>query len=145
VKVDRIIRNAEKLKLGAVRLTAHLTPGHTKGCTTWTMPVVEGGRAYTAQFASCTTAPGYKLLGTPAYPEMAADYAATFAKLRRLPCDFFLGTHGSFFDLDAKRAKLAGRPAVNPFLDPQGCRNFIATSEQRFKDQLAREQSVLRE
>jgi metallo-beta-lactamase class B len=144
VKVDRILRDGERVRLGKVTMTAHLTPGHTKGCTSWTTPITERGQTYVAQFNCSAGIPGYKLLGTPAYPEMAADYARTFAKLRRLPCDIFLGSHGSFFDLDSKRAKLAARPAVNPFIDPAGCRRYISMNEQRYKDQLAREQAVLR-
>lgn len=142
VKVDRIVRDGERVKLGAATLTAHLTPGHTKGCTTWTMPVREGGRRLVAQFNCSTSVPGYKLLGTPDYPNMAADYARTFAKLKALPCDVFLGAHGSFFDLDGKRAKLSGGGA-NPFVDPDGCRRYIAASEARFREQLAREQQAV--
>jgi metallo-beta-lactamase class B len=137
VKVDGIVRDKQRVKLGRVTMTAHLTPGHTKGCTTWTMPVTDRGRTYVAQFNCSTSIPGYKLLGTPAYPQMAADYARTFAKLRRLPCDIFLGSHGSFFNLDAKRAAPAG--AANPFVDRQGCKRYLDRSEEAFRKQLERE------
>ena len=141
IKVDRIVRDGERVRLGAVTLTAHLTPGHTKGCTTWTMPVREGGRTLIAQFNCSTSIPGYKLLGTPAYPNMAQDYARSFAKLKTLPCDIFLGSHGSFFDLDGKRGRLGA--GANPFVDPEGCRRHIAASERRFEEQLVRERAVL--
>jgi metallo-beta-lactamase class B len=139
VKVDGIVRDGARVRLGSVTMTAHLTPGHTQGCTTWTLPVTDRGRRHIVQFNCSASIPGYKLLGTPAYPDMAADYARTFAKLRRLPCDIFIAAHGSSFDLDAKRAKLA-TAASNPFVDPQGCRAYIAKAEANFREQLAREQ-----
>ena len=138
VKVNRTLRDRQQVKLGAVTLTAHITPGHTKGCTTWTFPVTDRGRTYVAQFNCSASIPGYKLLGTPSYPNMAADYEITFAKLKRLPCEIFLGAHGSFFNLDAKRAKL-GKSAANPFVDPEGCRSYIAGAETAYRKQLARE------
>lgn len=139
VKVDAILRDGQRVKLGAVTLTAHLTPGHTKGCTSWTIPVAIGGRTRIAQFNCSTSIPGYKLLGTPLYPNMVQDYVRTFDKLGALPCDVFLGSHGSFFNLDEKRAKL-GRGGANPFVDPQGCRAYLGASEAAFRQQLAREQ-----
>jgi metallo-beta-lactamase class B len=139
VKVDGIVRDGQRVRLGAATLTAHITPGHTKGCTTWTFPVTDRGRSHIVQFNCSASVPGYKLLGTPSYPAMAKDYSRTFAKLKRLPCDIFLGAHGSFFDLDAKRARLAAGSA-NPFVDPQGCKRYIAQAEASFRKQLAREQ-----
>ena len=141
VKVDGLVQGGEKVRLGAVTMTAHLTPGHTKGCTTWTMPVLVDGRTLAAQFNCSVSVPGYSLLGNVAYPEIASDYARTFAKLKTLPCDLFLGAHGSFFDLDAKRSKLAAGAARNPFVDPEGCRRYLATMETRFRQQLARERA----
>jgi metallo-beta-lactamase class B len=143
VKVDGIVRDGQKVRLGAATMTAHLTPGHTKGCTTWTMPVVADGKRQLAQFNCSTSIPGYRLIGNSAYHDIAADYARTFAKLKALPCDIFLGAHGSFFDLDAKRSKLAQSGGRNPFVDPGGCRRHIATMETRFREQLARERAVL--
>ncbi len=139
VQVDGTIRDGQRLSLGAVTLIAHLTPGHTKGCTTWTMPVMVGGRTKVAQFNCSVSVPGYKLLGTPAYPNMAADYVRTFDKLRKIPCDIFLGAHASFFDMEGKREKLKAGGA-NPFVDPKGCRRYLDRSEAAFRQQLAREQ-----
>jgi len=142
VKVDGLVGDGQRIRLGSAHLTAHLTPGHTKGCTTWTMPVRVDGRTRTAQFNCSTSIPGYKLLATPAYPNMARDYARTFDKLRTVPCDLFLGSHGSFFDLDSKRAKLGASPRENPFVDPEGCRRHLRIMEQRFTEQLARERAA---
>ena len=142
VKVDRIVGDGERVALGKVTLTAHLTPGHTKGCTTWTMPVIEQGRTLVAQFNCSVSIPGYKLLGTPAYPDMATDYERTFATLKQLPCDIFLGAHASFFNLGAKRAQL-GKAEANPFVDPEGCSRYVARMEASYRAQLARERQTL--
>lgn len=141
VKVDRFVRDGDKLRLERVTLTAQLTPGHTKGCTTWTMPVTDKGRTYQAQFNCSMTVPGYKLVGNTAYPKIVADYEATFAKLKTLPCDIPLGAHGVFFNLDAKRAALAAGARDNPFIDPIGCQQQRERSEAAFRDQLARERN----
>lgn len=136
VKVDRYVGDGERLKLGKFTLTAHLTPGHTAGCTTYTMPVSDRGRRYVAQFNCSTSVPGYKLLGDDA---LIADYEATFAKLEQLPCDIPLNAHGVFFGLDAKRAALAAGTGSNPFVDPKGCRAQLVRSEAAFRAQLLRE------
>ncbi len=135
-KVDRILPDGERLRLGQVTLTAHLTPGHSPGCTTYTLPVTDKGRSYVAQFNCSTSVPGYRLAGNAA---LTADYEATFAKLKRLPCDIPLNAHGVFFDLDAKRAAMAAGTKDNPFIDKAGCRAAIERSEAAFRGQLARE------
>ena len=140
-KVDGLVRDGQAVTLGRARLTAHLTPGHSKGCTTWTMPVSISGRTHVAQFNCSMTVPGYTLLGNRNYPNVVEDYQASFDKLRRIPCDVFLASHGSFFDLDAKRARLAAGTGKNPFIDPAGCRRYLDQTEKRFGDQLARERA----
>ncbi|MDP8913914.1 MAG: subclass B3 metallo-beta-lactamase [Pseudomonadota bacterium] len=140
-KVDSLVRDGQAVTLGRATLTAHLTPGHSKGCTTWTMPVSISGRTHVAQFNCSMTIPGYTLLGNPHYPNIVEDYRASFDKLRRVPCDVFLASHGSFFDLDGKRAKLTAGRSKNPFIDPEGCRRYLDVTEKRFQDQLAREQA----
>jgi metallo-beta-lactamase class B len=144
VIVDEEVADGQQLKLGKVILTAHLTPGHTPGCTTWTMPVAEKGKSYVAQFNCSTSVPGYKLLEMPRYRGVVEDYRATFRKLKTIPCDIFLGAHASFFRLEEKRKALAANPARNPFIDPEGCRRHLANSERAFEEQLAREQSARR-
>lgn len=139
VRVDRHIGDGERIALGKVTLTAHLTPGHTAGCTSFTMPVEDRGRRHVAQFNCSTSVPGYKLAGND---RLIADYEATFAKLKRLPCDIPLGAHGSFFGLDAKRAALAAGTGENPFVDPEGCRQQLARSEAAFRRQLERERKA---
>ena len=139
VTADRFIRDNDKIELGAVIMTARLTPGHTKGCTTWTMSVNEGGRQYDVVFLGSTTAPEYRLVDNPRYPDIAADYASTFRRLRSLPCDVFLGPHGSFFSLEEKRKRLGQK--INPFIDSKGYLRFIAQTEKAFRERLEKQQS----
>jgi metallo-beta-lactamase class B len=140
VKVARLIGDGETVRLGGAVLTAHLTPGHTRGCTTWTMPVRHDGKTLQVLFHCSTTFPGYRLVDNPDYPTIASDYEHSFAVLKGLPCDVLLGPHGSFFDLDGKRSRL-GHGGANPFVDPKECRAFILESEQAFTKELAKQRA----
>ncbi|HEY4940190.1 MAG TPA: subclass B3 metallo-beta-lactamase [Rhizomicrobium sp.] len=138
IKPDRIVADGEAVTLGGVSITAHITAGHTKGCTTWTLPVTMDGKAEDALFlCSLTVLPNFRLLGDPNYPDQAADFEKSFAMLRGLTCDVFLSSHGSFFDMKGKAAKLAAGAKPNPFIDPQGCRAFFARAEATFDKRLA--------
>jgi len=137
--VDRVLHDGDEVRLGGTVLVAHLTPGHTKGCTTWTMNVIERGKTYRVVIVgSPNVNPGYKLVGNTAYPEIAEDYERMWGLLKSLPCDIFLGAHGSYFGLEEKYPRLK-EGAANPFLDPEGYRNFIAQKEQEFRTELARQ------
>ena len=142
VKVDRVIDDGGKVSLGGVTMTAHLTPGHTKGCTSWTMPVQVDGQTKQALFiCSVSILPNYKLTGNPAYPDQGADYAHTYQVLHGLPCDVFLGAHGQFYGMLAKRQAMLEHPsAPNPFVDPAGCKTFIDRNEAAFEKKLAASQ-----
>ena len=138
VKVDRIVADGETVRLGDIAITARLTPGHTKGCTSWTLPVRDGARTLQALFICGASAPGYRLTDNPAYPEIIRDFDSSFAAWRRLPCQLFLGAHGAYFGMEGKRSAMApGR--ANPFVDPGGCRTFLKASEQRLREQIAGE------
>jgi metallo-beta-lactamase class B len=142
-KVDRVLHNGDEVKLGGAVLTAHLTPGHTKGCTTWTMKVREAGKAHNVVIiGSPNVNPGYRLVNNTAYLQIAADYEKMFRVLKSLPCDIFLGAHGSYFDLESKYARLKeGSPAV--FVDPEGYKKYVAGKEQAFKTELAKQRAAL--
>lgn len=142
VKVDRRLRDGEQVALGAIRMTAHFTPGHTLGCTTWTMPVRSEERTLQALFICGASAPGYRLTDNSAYPNIMQDFRRSFAIWRKLPCDLFLGAHASYFGMDEKRARMApGRP--NPFVDPKGCRTFLTKAEGRLAVQAAKESRTI--
>lgn len=138
-KVDRVLHDGDEVKLGGVVLVAHKTPGHTKGCTSWTMTVKDGGRDYNVVIVgSPNVNAGYKLVGNAAYPAIAQDYELTFRTLRSLPCDVFLGAHGSYFGMEAKFARM-GAGGGNPFIDPEGYKGYVAEREQVFRSELARQ------
>ncbi len=137
VHVDRVIGDNQTVKLGGVTLTAHLTPGHTKGCTTWTMPVMESGKTYQVVFY-CSTSVVDKLVNNPAYPNIVSDYEHCFAELRKMPAYVFLAPHAQFFDLDEKRKQLeAGKR--DAFIDPAAMSKFVDESERDFRAELAKE------
>jgi metallo-beta-lactamase class B len=140
VKVDRVLHDSDKVTLGGTTLVAHLTPGHTKGCTTWTTDVKDGGRTlHVVIVGSPNVNPGYRLVGNTKYPQIAADYDKTFHVLRSLPCDIFLGAHGEYYGMDEKLKKLrTGGP--NPFIDPEGYRTFVNEHEQAFRVELRSQQ-----
>ena len=139
-QADRIICDGDKVSLGGTTLTAHLTPGHTKGCTTWTIEVEDGGKRYHVVFYGSTTIlPGVWLRNIPSYRQIVDDFTKSFALLGSLPCDVFLAPHGSMFGLRGKARRLAAGEKPNPFIDPVGYRSFVARSERAFREQLARE------
>jgi metallo-beta-lactamase class B len=140
-KVDRVLHDGDEVKLGDATLVARLTPGHTKGCTTWTMRVTEAGKSYDVVIVgSPNVNPGYRLVENPSYPEIASDYERTFQVLKSLPVDIFLGAHGDYFDLRAKYARLR-EGAVSPFIDPAGYRSYVANRENAFRVELAKQRA----
>ena len=140
-KVDRVLKDQDKVTLGGVTLTAHLTPGHTRGCTTWTMQAKDGGKTHNVVIVgSPNVNPGYQLANNSDYPEISADFARTFQILKALPCDIFLGAHGNYYGMEAKYLKLKPGSENNPFVDPQGYRAYIADREKAYLDTLKRQQ-----
>ena len=134
--VDRVLHDGDTVELGGATLTAHLTPGHTKGCTTWTMRVDEGGRTLNAVIVgSPNVNPGYVLVGNTTYPAIATDYEKTFTVLKGLPVDLFLGAHGAYFGLKAKYQALKGG-STNPFVDPAGYAAYVAEREAAFRKEV---------
>ena len=115
VRADRIIRDGNEVTLGGVSLTAHVTPGHTKGCTTWSWETAPGGPD--AVVLCSVSVPGYNLVNNTEYPGIVDDYRSSIQRLRAMSPDIFLASHGVFFDLTGKRARLAEGFAANPFLN----------------------------
>ena len=143
VQIDRILHDGEKVTLGGTTLVAHLTPGHTQGCTSWGMELEENGQTYNALIVcSFGVNNGYNLIDNPNYPNQAEDYRATFAKARAMPVDVFLGSHGSFYGLRGKYETLQRRNEgdPNPFVDHAGYLDYIDQYEQRFQTMLETQQ-----
>jgi metallo-beta-lactamase class B len=138
---DRILKDKDRVELAGATMTARITPGHTKGCTTWLMKVTDDGRTYDVVFIGSTTAPDYKLIDNPGYPNIASDYEYTFKLLRSLPCDVFLGPHGSFFNLKEKAKRLARGERPNPFIQKAGYRRFLDRTEKDFIELLSKQKA----
>ncbi len=137
--VDRVLHDGDTVWLGGTILAAHLTAGHTKGTTTWTMDETEGGRMlHVVIVGGPNVYEGYKLVNNSAYPPIAADFARGFAVLKGLPCDIFLGAHGSYFGLTEKYARWKNGDK-NAFIDPAGYKAYIAGREQAFEKELQRQ------
>ena len=143
-KVDRVLHDGDEVKLGSTVLVAHLTPGHTKGCTTWTMAVTERGKTYDVVIVgSPNVNPGYKLVDNTAYPQIAEDYERMWRVLKSLSCDIFLGAHGNYFGLEEKYP-LRNEGSANPFVDPSGYKKYIAQKEEDFRTELAKQKLAAR-
>jgi metallo-beta-lactamase class B len=141
-RVDRILHDGDEVRLGGAVLVAHLTPGHTKGCTTWTMKVNEGGKSYNVVIVgSPNVNSGYKLVRNALYPQIAEDYARGFRVLKSLPVDYFLGAHGAYFDMEAKYARMKDG-APSPFIDPNGYKTYVTEREQAFQKALAKQKAA---
>lgn len=133
-KVDRVLEDGDEVTLGGVTLVAHRTPGHTRGCTTWTWTVDDGGKALdVVVIGSPNVNPGYQLVGNDDYPEIADDFERTFRILKELPCDLFLGAHGGYYGMVEKHDRLKKEPEENPFVDPEGYRSYVAQKEAAFR------------
>ena len=145
-KVDRVLHDGDEVRLGASVLVAHKTPGHTRGCTTWTMRIAANGRPLDVVIVgSWNVNPGYRLIDRPgqaaSYPGIAADYEHTFTELKRLPCDVFLGAHGSYFDLLGKLRRRTPSTSVTVWIDPQGYKAAVRERETAFQTELARQRA----
>ena len=140
VPVDRIVRDGEQVRVGDVALTAVLTPGHTPGCTTWTMPAIERGRRLTVVFPCSVTVAGNRLIGNRAYPGIVADYRRSFDRLATLPADIVLPMHPDQVDL-LGQARRRDAGAVDAFVDPSALPHLVAEARRGFANALAQERT----
>ncbi len=139
IKVDAQIKDGEKITVGKATLTMHITPGHTRGCTSWTMQTkIDGKPVNVLMVCSLTVLPQYRLVKNPSYPGIADDFKKSVATLRSLPCDVMLASHGSMFNMKAKIEKMAPG-AASPFIDPQGCRRYLDDSAKIIDETIAKE------
>jgi metallo-beta-lactamase class B len=135
-KVDRVLHDGSTVSLGGTTLTAHLTAGHTKGTTTWTLDEQENGRTlHVVIVGSPNVNPGYKLVNNKTYPQIADDYRHGFEVLIELPCDVFLGAHGVYFGMLPKYDRFKSGDK-NVFIDPAGYKAYITDRQQAFEAEL---------
>jgi metallo-beta-lactamase class B len=139
--IDRVIHDGDTVSLGGTTLTAHLTPGHTRGCTTWTLKASENGKSYDVVImGSLGVNPGFKLVNNAEVPHQADEYRRAFKVSRSLPCDVPLASHGAMYNLSEKYPRIGKGP--NPFVDPAGCKAEIDLDEAMFNAVLAAQQRV---
>jgi metallo-beta-lactamase class B len=136
---DRLLHDGEQVSLGGTVLTAHFTPGHAKGCTSWTTTVKENEKVFQVVIPCSVTAPGYQLVDNPKYPEIQKDFEATFATLRALPCDVFLGLHSWEFGLPEKIKARAAHAGTNPFIDPEGYQRLLERGQAAVRELAAKQ------
>jgi metallo-beta-lactamase class B len=146
-KVDRILHDGDEVRLGNSVLVAHKTPGHTRGCTTWTMRVVSDGKPRDVVIVgSWNVNDSFRLVDRPghpaSYPGIAADYQHSFAVLAKLPCDIFLGAHGAYFDMLAKLDRAKSGAGESVWIDPDGYHAAVAERKQAFEKELKRQQDA---
>lgn len=139
VKVDEILKDGQEINLGETVLKTYFTYGHTKGATSWTTDVSENGKKYKVVFMSSVTMLDYSFVNNEKYPNIAEDFTKTYQTLKNIKADVFLASHGQFFDLSEKAAKLRAGAKINPFIDPQGYQRFIARMTKAFEDKLKAE------
>jgi metallo-beta-lactamase class B len=148
VLVDGIIGHQETLVLGGVTLTAHLTPGHTTGTTTWSMKVNDNGKSYDAVFMGGVSSSGIErapLLNNELYPEILADFEQSFKYLRSMNCDIYFEARAISIRLDEKLTKReTGENQVSPFVNPEDCKNYLDFYEARFNKQLIDEKAMMK-
>jgi metallo-beta-lactamase class B len=143
-KVDRVLYDGDEVRLGGVVLVAHKTPGHTRGCTTWTMRAMIAGKPQDVVIVgSWNVNPGFRLVDRPgkpaSYPGIAADYERTFVVLKKLPCDVFLGAHGVYFDMLEKLDRVKAGAGERVWIDPDGYKTAVAERELAFETELKRQ------
>jgi len=144
VKVDRILRDGDTIRLGDVLLTAYHTPGHTRGATTWVTTVADSGKAYEVVFPDgAGFNPGYRLVNNPSFPGIADDYRRTHHRLEMLKPDIWLAQHNEYYDLEGKR-KRAETEGVNAWVDPEGYRRWVAAKKRAFEDQVDKEMGFVK-
>jgi metallo-beta-lactamase class B len=130
--IDKVLHDGDEVTLGGSTLVAHLTPGHTRGCTTWTMKVQENGKSYNVVIiCSMGVNPGVKLVNNPDVPQIAAEFTRGFETMRSLPCDVPLGSHTGMYNMKEKYAKLE-KGGPNPFIDPAGYKIEMDIDEAMF-------------
>ena len=142
--VDRRVKDGDTVTLGKLTLHANVTPGHTRGCTTWSFEVTENNRAlHVVDMCGLTVLDTTRLVGNAAYPEIVSDYERTFTALRKLPVDIFIGAHPAYYGGTEKAARAKANPGgPNPFVDPEGYKRYIDNGERIFRERLAKEKGL---
>lgn len=140
VHVTRTVTDGESLHLGDLVLTAHSTPGHTRGNTTWTWKSCEGTRCLQIADVGSLSAPEYKLIGNPKYPGIVKDFEYSFAMVAALPCDIALGPHPGMVHF-WERVDKREQGNADALIDPTVCRAYAIDARESFEAQLAKQRA----
>jgi metallo-beta-lactamase class B len=140
IHVARTVADGERLHLGDLVFTAHATPGHTKGNTTWTWMSCEGTRCLHMVDVGSLSTPGYKLIGNPKYPNIVRDFERSFGVVAALPCDMPLAPHPGMVNFWARVAKRKQGDA-NALIDPSGCRAYAKDARASFEAELTKQRA----
>jgi metallo-beta-lactamase class B len=142
VKVDRAVKEGDKVTLGDTTMIAHATPGHSPGCTSWEMTVKDGGQDRNVLFFCSGTVALNRLVGNPTHPGIVDDYRSTYAKVKTMNPDVLLGPHPEVYGMQAKRADMKDG-APNPFVKPGELATYVAGLEADFDKALAKQTAAL--
>lgn len=135
LKVDHTLTDREIIRAGNISMTAHFTPGHTKGCTSWEISLTIDGKPISALLICSLSLVGSPKTVNPRYPELVLDFQNSFERLKSLPCEIFLLPHAKAFEFGEKQKnRLAGNKQA--FVDPTGCAKFINDKEIAFLEKL---------
>jgi metallo-beta-lactamase class B len=138
--IDKVLHDGDQVTLGGTTLVAHLTPGHTHGCTTWSLKIQDGGKTYDVVIiGSMGVNAGTQLVNNTKNPGILSEYEQGFKVMHSLACDVPLGSHPAMYNLAEKYAKLA-KGGPNPFIDPQGYQKEVNVEEAAFREVLAQQQ-----
>jgi metallo-beta-lactamase class B len=140
IKVNRTVHDGETIQLGDATLTAHLTPGHTPGCTSWSTTIQEGERRLRVLFLCSITVGGNVLIGNRTYPEIVTDYRNTFTKLAAMKADILLTSHPDMADVLEREARRE-KGEADAFIDPAALPSLVAESKAGFENFLAEAQA----
>jgi metallo-beta-lactamase class B len=141
-RVDRRVADGETIRLGPIAVTAHITGGHTSGCTSWSFPVRDGDRTLQVVSAcSLEMLPGMRLVEPERYPGIRGDFERSFRVLRSLPEDIWVTSHARAFGRYRKFLERGqAKDPAEAFIDRDGYRRYIDTAEERFRTVLAQQQ-----
>jgi metallo-beta-lactamase class B len=139
--IDRVLHDGDEVKLDGMTLVAHLTPGHTRGCTTWTFNITEGGKTHSVLIiGSVGVNPGMKLVGNTDAPQIEEEFERSFKWLRAQHPEIPLGSHPGMYSMNEKFAKL-GRGGASPYVDPAGYAAELDIVEGVFRSVLAQQKA----
>jgi metallo-beta-lactamase class B len=138
----RVVQDKEVLRAGQLAITAHFTPGHTPGGTTWTWRSCEDKRCVDVVYAdslNAVSAPGFRFTGDQTHAGRVEEFSRSITVVAELPCDVLISPHPELFDLKSKLQMRQDQPEANPFIDPQACKAYATKARQRLEKRIAEE------